>query len=161
MKKLFILSSLVIMVACAPFKEPEFKSYDGVEMGKMDGDKINFTLKSTVENPNFYALKVKPSKLEVYIDGKKMGDLYLDQKLKLKAKKETTIAAPMHIELESGTMMKLMGLALKDTIHLQLKGDVKGGVLFIYKNVPVNYMKNIPTKGINPLGGMNPFNRKN
>lgn len=161
MKKLIALSSLVILVACAPFKEPEFKSYDGVEMGKMDGEKISFTLKSTVENPNFYALKVKPCKLEVFIDGKKMGDLYLDEKLKLKGKRETTIAAPMHVELESGALMKMMGVALKDTIHLQLKGDVKGGVLFIYKSVPVNYMKNVPTKGINPLGGMNPFNRKN
>ena len=72
-----------------------------------------------------------------------------------------TIAAPMHVELESGALMKIMGVALKDTVHLQLKGDVKGGVLFIYKSVPVNYMKNVPTKGINPLGGMNPFNRKN
>jgi LEA14-like dessication related protein len=155
---LFIIPLLTFM-SCAPFKEPVFKSYDGMEGLKMDGKNINFTLKGTIENPNWYALKVKPSMVEVMVDGKKFANVYLDKKVKIKAKKSTALVAPMHAELEDGAMMRMMGMALKDSVRLNLAGDVKGGVFFIYKKFPVNITRSVSPKGLNPMKSMNPFKR--
>ena len=125
----------------------------------MDGKNINFTLKGTIENPNWYALKVKPSMLEVTIDGKKFANVYLDEKVKIKAKQAVSIATPMHAEVEEGAMMRMMGMALKDSIRLNLAGDVKGGVFFIYKKFPVNVTRSVSPKGLNPMKSMNPFKK--
>lgn len=159
MKVIYLTILTLTLLACAPFKEPVFKSYDGMEGLKMDGKNINFTLKGTIENPNWYALKVKPSMLEVSIDGKKFADVYLDKKVKIKAKKSTALIAPMHAKLEDGAMMRMMGMALKDSVRLNLAGDVKGGVFLIYKNFPVNVTRSVSPKSLNPMKSMNPFKR--
>jgi LEA14-like dessication related protein len=155
MRNLLYLFALSTLVACAPFKEPVFKSFDGFEMGKIDGQNVNFQLKSTVYNPNWYALKIKPSMLEVSVDGRKFGDLYLDKKMKIRARKETQLVAPLHAELENGAMMRMMGMMIRDSVRVNLKGDVKGGVFFIYKKFPVELTRSISPKALNPL------NRKN
>jgi hypothetical protein len=159
MKVIYLAILTLVLLACAPFKEPVFKSFDGTEGLKMDEGKINFTLKGTIENPNWYALKVKPSMLEVTIDGKKFANVFLDEKMKIKGKQTVSLAAPMHAELEEGAMMRMMGMALKDSIRLNLAGDVKGGVFFIYKKFPVNVTRSVSPKGLNPMKSMNPFKR--
>jgi hypothetical protein len=159
MKVIYFAILTLVLLACAPFKEPVFKSFDGMEGLKMDGGNINFTLKGTIENPNWYALKVKPSMLEVMVDGKKFADVYLDEKMKIKAKKSTALVAPMHAELEDGAMMRMMGMALKDSVRLNLAGDVKGGVFFIYKKFPVNITRSVSPKSLNPMKSMNPLKR--
>jgi len=159
MKVIYLSILTLVLLACAPFKDPAFKSFDGFEMGKMDNGTISFTLKSTVENQNWFALKVKPSVLDVSIEGKKLGVLYLDSKLKMKAKQATLLEAPMHIELEKGAMMSLMTLALKDSVKLQLTGDVKGGVFFLYKKFPLDITRSVSPKSFNPMKSMNQFNK--
>jgi LEA14-like dessication related protein len=159
MKLFCMLVCSLILGACAPFKEPVFKKFDGFEMGKMDGQNVNFQLKSTIYNPNWFALKIKPSMLEVTVDDKKFGNLYLDKKLKIKAKKETLIVAPMHAELENGAMMRMMGMMLRDSVRVKLEGDVKGGVFFIYKKFPVELTRAVSPKGLNPMKSMNPFKK--
>lgn len=152
MRNLLALSLLLLLVACAPFKEPEFEKYDGFEMGKRDGTKsIDFKIKATVNNPNFYALKVKPSTVEVFINGEKVGDIHLTEKIKMKARKSTSLEVPLHADLEKGVMMKLMSIAVRDSVFVQIKGDVKGGALFIYRTFPVDFKKNVSSKGLNPL----------
>jgi hypothetical protein len=159
MKVIYFAILTLILLACAPFKEPVFKSFDGMEGLKMDGGNINFTLKGTIENPNWYALKVKPSMVEVTIDGKKFANVYLDEKMKIIAKKSTALIAPMHAELEDGAMMRMMGMALKDSVRLNLAGDVKGGVFFIYKKFPMNITRSVSPKSLNPMKNMNPLKR--
>ena len=159
MKVIYFAILTLVLLACAPFKEPVFKSFDGMEGLKMDGKNINFTLKGTIENPIWYALKVKPSMVELTIDGKKFANVYLDEKMKIKGKKSTALVAPMHAELEDGAMMRMMGMALKDSIRLNLAGDVKGGVFFIYKKFPVNITRSVSPKGLNPMKNMNPLKR--
>jgi hypothetical protein len=159
MKVIYFAILTLVLLACAPFQQPVFKSFDGTEGLKMDEGKINFTLKGTIENPNWYALKVKPSMLEVTIDGKKFANVFLDEKMKIKGKQTVSLSAPMHAELEEGAMMRMMGMALKDSIHLNLAGDVKGGVFFIYKKFPVNITRSVSPKGLNPMKSMNPFKK--
>lgn len=120
-------------------------------MGKMDTKTVSFTIKASIYNPNWYALKVKPSSLEVSTSDGKIGTLYLDGKIKMKARKETSIVAPMHIDLEKGIMMKLMSFSLKDSVKINLNGDVRGGVFFITKKIPVYFSRSVSPKDLNPF----------
>jgi len=143
--------SIVILLASCSFQQPVFKKYEGFDMGKMDAKNVSFTVKASIYNPNWFALKVKPSSLEISTSDGKIGVLHLDEKIKMKGRKETSIVAPMHIDLEKGIMMKLMSFSLKDSVKINLKGDVRGGVLFITKKIPMEFSRSVSPKDLNPF----------
>ena len=60
------------MTSCASFEDPiEFISYDGSNLEKFNLDEAAFRVQSTVHNHTWLPIKIKPSTLEVYVDGKK------------------------------------------------------------------------------------------
>jgi LEA14-like dessication related protein len=144
------IAALILLASCG-FQQPVFKKYEGFDMGKMDAKNVFFTIKASIYNPNWYALKVKPSSLEISTSDGKIGVLHLDEKIKMKGRKETSIVAPMHIDLEKGIMMKLMSFSLKDSVKINLKGDVRGGVFFITKKIPMEFSRSISPKDLNPF----------
>ncbi len=151
MKSLIILFTLLTFASCISFKEPEFKGMNGYEMGKLSGSEVSFTLKPIVYNPNIYALKVKKSVLDLEIEGKSFGKIFLEKKISAKGRKTSELQVPLRIELESGAMLRAMPLMLKDSVRVVLKGDLKGGVLFFSKKFPVEFDKNISPKMLNPF----------
>lgn len=150
-KSQFIYLFTIVVLASCGFQQPVFKKYEGFDMGKMDTKMVSFTVKASIYNPNWYALKVKPSSLEISTTDGKIGVLHLDEKIKMKGRKETSIVAPMHIDLEKGIMMKLMSFSLKDSVKINLKGDVRGGVFFVTKKIPMEFSRSISPKDLNPF----------
>jgi LEA14-like dessication related protein len=124
---------------------------NGYEMGKLSGSEVSFTLKPIVYNPNFYALKVKKSVLDLEVEGKSFGKIFLEKKISAKGRKTSELQVPLRIELESGAMLRAMPLMLKDSVSVVLKGDLKGGVLFFLKKFPVEFDKKISPKMLNPF----------
>lgn len=150
MKTLSFLLLLLFVTSCASFEDPiEFISYDGSNLEKFNLNEAAFRVQSTVHNHTWLPIKIKPSTLEVYVDGKKWGDLYLDEKIRLKSKKDNKLNTLSHLAFEDGIMTKLMVYRFKESAQLQLKGTVKTGLLFIPIKIPVNYTKTISPKNLN------------
>ena len=59
MKILSYFIIFILVTSCAPIELPEFISYEGFKMGKMDAKQVSFSLSVKLNNPNSYALKVK------------------------------------------------------------------------------------------------------
>lgn len=137
---------LLLLCSCVSFKNPEFKSMDGYTFDGIDGNQVKFTVKATVYNPNFYTLKVKPSKVGVYAENQLYGTLNLTKTQKMKRKKETKLEVPMRFDMADGAMMGMMMLMRKDKVNLKLDGKVKGGVYFFSKKFPVTYERAISPK---------------
>lgn len=151
MKTLFyFIGGIIILTACT-FQQPAFKNYEGFEMGKMDASKVSFTVKAKIYNPNWYTLKVKPSSMEISTSDGKIGVLHLDKKIKMKGRKETSLVVPMHVDLEKGILMKMMSFGFKDSVKINLKGDVRGGVFFLTKKIPMEFSKSVSPKDLNPF----------
>lgn len=149
MKNIFFAFSLFfVLTSCATFQEPEFRKLDDMHLGKIDGKAINFTVDATVFNPNWYALKVKKSNVDVFLEGQLIGKLYLDDKVKMKGKGESNLSVPMRMELVEGAMITLMRYALKSNVQLRLTGKVKGGVFFISKKFPVDEQRTVSGKDL-------------
>ena len=146
MKYIVSLLLLLFLSACTLYKEPSMVTFNGIERGKIEDKKIDFKVKIVLSNPNFYALKIKPSTLDFMIDGTPMGKIYLNEKVKIRRKTEQEYAVPLSFKLEKGTLMSLMALGLRAQIEIQVKGPVKGGVLFLYKEFPFDYKKSIAPK---------------
>jgi LEA14-like dessication related protein len=150
MKKfLFILTAVVLLTGCATFQEPEFRGSEGVKMEKMDGQEISLSAGVKVYNPNWYALKIKPSTVEVYLEDQLMGTIKLTKKVKMKAKQESSLSLPLLATLEDGAMFTALRYAKKDQVKVRIKGKVKGGIFFLSKKVEIDETKTVSGKDLN------------
>lgn len=140
------VSLLVLISSCSSFKEPIIKGSDDFKLTQFEGKKITFSLALTIENNNWYALKIKPSNVDLYLEDKLIGKLHLLEKVSIPSKKTSEVVVPAQIELADGAMISLFKIITKDEVALRLNGKVKGGVLFVYKNFHVDEKWNVPTK---------------
>ena len=151
MRSLSYFIIFILVTSCAPFELPEFISYEGFKMGKMDAKQVSFSLSIKLKNPNSYALKVKKSSLSLSIDAGKIGILNLEKTIKLPRKKETIVEIPMNLSLEKGALMRMLTFSMQDSIRLNLEGDLLGGALFFTKKFPLSFSKSISPKALNPF----------
>lgn len=151
MKILSYFIVFILVTSCAPLELPEFISYEGFKMGKMDAKQVSFSLSVKLKNPNSYALKVKKSSLSLSIDAGKIGIINVEKTIKLPRKKETIVEIPMNLSLEKGALMRMLTFSMQDSIKLNLEGDVRGGALFFTKKFPLSFSKSISPKALNPF----------
>jgi LEA14-like dessication related protein len=139
------VSIVIFLSSCSSFKEPIIKGSDDFKLTQFEGKKISFSLALAIENNNWYALKIKPSNVDLYLEDKLIGKLHLLEKVTIPAKKTSELIVPARIELADGAMISLFKIISKDQVALRLNGKVKGGVLFVYKNFHVDEKWNVPT----------------
>lgn len=147
-KGLLFVAWLLILSACSIYKEPEFKELSGYKLTKIEGNEIRFNVEGIISNPNWYAIKIKKSSLDVFIENKKFGVISLDNKIKIKSKRDNNLSVPITLIMEPGSMVKMMGWALRDSLSIEIKGPLKAGSFFIYHKFPVQFTKNFSSKAI-------------
>lgn len=139
------VSIIIFLSSCSSFKEPIIKGSDDFKLTQFEGKKITFSLTLAIENNNWYALKIKPSNVDLYLEDKLIGNLHLLNKVTIPAKKTTELIVPARIEFVDGAMISLFKIISKDQVAVRLNGKVKGGVLFVYKKFSVDEKWNVPT----------------
>lgn len=142
---LFLTVSILLLSSCACFdlSAPEMRGNEKFEIKKVDGNKITLNAKADMYNENCFSVKIKPSNLDLIIDGENVGTVRLDKKVKLKSKQESTIDANLTATLSEGVMKKALKYATKSEIEVQLKGKVKGGIFIFSKKFEINETRTI------------------
>ena len=135
---LFLLLSCTLL-SCASLEEPiELVSYNGSSIQQFSGQVVQFTANFEVKNKLWVPIKMKPSSFEIFVDQQKIGNLYIDAPIKLKALKENDLKIPARIIPEPGFMTQLYQSAKKAEVQTKISGYPKVGVFFIYKTLPVS-----------------------
>jgi len=137
--KWFYLAVLAFLFSsCMEFEEVKFKGIQNVKLPKFDNKEmlINLTLK--LENPNNYKIKIKPSHVDVYIEEKMMGTIYLDKKVVLKKRQENAYTTQLRVNLQDGAFLSLMKYVVMPKVSIRFKGRVKGSVYGISKKVDID-----------------------
>ena len=150
----YSLILLLLLSSCA-VEAPEFIGSDGFKMDKMDGKEILFTAGVKVNNPNWFGIKIKRSAVDVYIEDQLMGKVQLEKKVKMKAKRESTLTLPLKAVLEDGALITMMRYASKENVNVRIKGKVKGGVWIFSKKIEIGEKRQISGKDLSPGGLMN------
>lgn len=138
--KLFLLIAIALCFAsCKSLEEPlELVSYDGSQIEQFSGQLIKFEAGFHVQNKLWLPVKMKPGSFEIFIDQQKIGNLYLDAPIKLKAHKETVLKVPLRMIPEPGFITTVYKAAKKPAVGVKISGYPKVGTLFLYKTVPVS-----------------------
>jgi LEA14-like dessication related protein len=149
MKTLSFLLFLFLFSSCATFEDPvEVVSYD-MKMENLNLDEAALRFNTTIHNNTWTPIKIRPSTLELYVDGEKLGDVYLDEKIRLKSNKDNEVNTLVYVKFADGILGKLIRYRFKETAQLELRGKVKTGLLFVPIKIPVNYSKVISPKNLN------------
>lgn len=149
MKTLSFLFVLFVFSSCASFEDPiEVLSYD-MKMENLNLDEAALRFNTTIHNNTWTPIKIRPSTLELYVDGEKLGDVYLDEKIRLKSNKDNEVNTLVYVKFADGILGKLIRYRFKETAQLELRGKVKTGLLFVPIKIPVNYSKVISPKNLN------------
>lgn len=154
MTRFIIVILLILSFSSCKVGAPEFRGSEGIKMEKLEGKVVTFSVAAKVYNPNWFGVKIKRSGVDVYMDEKYMGKLFLEQKVKLKSKRESTLTVPLRAELEDGAMMTLLKNSSKENVNVRVTGKVKGEVFIFSKKIEINETRQIPGKMLRP-GGIN------
>ena len=153
MKNWFLFASLLfILSSCLEFDDVKFKGIESVKFPKIDQKELLIDLSLVLDNPNNYKIKIKPSVLDVYIGGKLMGQVRLDEKFVIKKKQENTYSTQLVCKLEDGVLFSLMKIATMSEVSIRFKGRVKGSVYGINKKVDIDETKNMNGNVFNIFG---------
>lgn len=151
MSKLLALAMGLTLLSSCTFYEPEYRGGESVSVEKVEGKQIQVMAGAKIYNGNGYAIKVKPSTLDIYVNEDYIGQIHLDKKFKMKAKQETAVQAPLTATLADGAMFKLLRLANQDNVTVRMKGKVKAGVWFVSKKIDVNESRSLNGINLNML----------
>lgn len=152
MKNLFLLIlSILLFNSCVEYEQVKFLGVTNVSNFQKEGNKVNVEVALRVNNPNKYTIKVKPSTMEVLLNGNKIGTAFLNDKVKLKKKSENIYTADLSVELEKLNLFSLGTTLLQGKVNLQFKGNLKAGVGLVQKRFPVNESKEIPIENLKNL----------
>ncbi|MCE3296708.1 MAG: hypothetical protein K0R65_2422 [Crocinitomicaceae bacterium] len=148
MKKLLYFIVLTILLVSCEFHELDFDGMDSYKMEKFEDNKLHVLLRLKIGNENWFKLKIKPSFMTVSVDGKELGVVYLDEKVKIKKKTNDIYEAKIHLELADGAMFMLPTLMAKQQVNLTFEGNVKGKVFIFGKKIKVKETRTIDTKSL-------------
>jgi len=143
---MFFLSSLVllgIMMNSCEFDEPDFTDFSNFKVKELNGRSLDFSFDVTVENPNAIGFKIKNGKLNLSGNGKDLGVITLDEKIKVKRKSENKYTVPLTLDLSNGGLINLIQLATSKEVEVKLDGTIRGKVLGFGKDIPVHESRKI------------------
>lgn len=155
MKNLLSLAALALLLAscgCLDFNSPELRGGEDFSLNRVDGNKIDLNVKANIYNDNCFNLKIKPSDLELFVEGENVGTVRLNKKVKLKKRRETPVDANLTATLADGALMKMMAYASQPEIEVRLKGKAKGGVFIFSRKIEIDETKKISGSMLRPGG---------
>lgn len=98
-----------------------------------------------LDNPNWYKVVLTGSQVELFLDGKPLGTVQLQERMIVPRKSITT--QTMKVEADYDQLKDLLAhvlrLVFKRDFVLEGKGYVKGRALFVARKVPVQFREQI------------------
>lgn len=143
---IYLLIFGIFTLGSCSIEDPEIAGFENVKILKADGDIIEASIDVTIENPNFFGMKIKKSSFHIRANDLEIGDVELSEKFKVKRKSTKVYTLPLRISLAKGALFKIMKLTGAKEITLNLEGTVKGSVYGISKTVAIKETKIIDGK---------------
>lgn len=142
MKKVIFFLSLFVgfsLSSCHMYKDVKASGIEEVQMGDITTDGIEATILFTIENPNWFNITMKETKVDVYVEGSFFGTI--DQYEKIVVPKKSKATYKLRMKANRDALDNLLGSALKlffvNELKLEAKGYAKGRALFIGKKIDI------------------------
>ena len=139
-KRIFFFITIFSIGSCVTYREIEFIDVHSISFSKENGcSPICADLK--VYNPNNYSISIKDVYMEARLNGKKIGNVINNEKVKLLKQDSMDI----HLTFQSDaqqiftSLVNSLGFFLGKPQNLSLSGSFKAQVLLYKKKIEITY----------------------
>jgi LEA14-like dessication related protein len=143
----FIIS--ILLVSSCKLEDIDIDEPDNFNLKKYSSNQVEASFDVTVDNPSGMNFKLKRTNIAVFTGDKKLGTIFLSDKIKVKRKSENTYTVPVRIDLIDGAMRTIMLEGATGKIPLHFLGSVKVGTFIFSKKIKVDETKEIKVGDIN------------
>jgi len=146
---LLLLLAAVLLQSCQ-YDDVAIADIRNFKIDKMEENRIYFSFDAKIINPNSYSLKVSATDLMFEINGVNMGLLHLSDAVKIPAGNDDYI--PVHSSVSTkgaaqNVLSILLGSVFSQAVDIRLQGEIKGGVLFFPRKIPIDHSERIEWNG--------------
>ena len=142
---IFLLFCTIIMSSCKLYEEVKVSDVQNVVLGEVSTDGVEAQIYFEVENPNWYKMMLKESKIEIYIEGKYFGVIDQFEEIIIPKKSKTTQALRMRAgpNAMDDLLANALKLFLKNDLKLEAKGYVVGKALLMRKRIDISISEKV------------------
>ena len=115
--------------------EVQFKGVKNYEFVTASAESISMKIAFAVDNPSAFNIKLKPAHLDLYLDDKLVGDLKIDEKVKIKKRSDGVYEMPVTAFFENGLRLSTI---MKGRVTAKIDGKIKAKFFIIGKKFEVN-----------------------
>lgn len=140
-----IVVGILILYSCKPEEPIEFKYIKNVVVDLSAGPLLRG--EAVLYNPNKTKIKIRKIKVDIYVEGKKSGEV--DQKLNFMIPAEREFSIPLEVKVslrEIGLQDALQGILGGKNLEVRYKGSVKINYHGLPVGIPVDYKSEIRVK---------------
>ena len=136
-----VLLASFLLSSCSVYKEVEVHEVPDVQLVEFGADGMDLTIWVDIENPNWYKVHLTETEIEVFLEGKSLGNITLNETL-IVPKKSRSVQ-PMAIHSSISSLDALLGniftLLFKEKFEVVGRGYVKGRAFFIVRKVDAGF----------------------
>ena len=146
---LLLLLATVLLQSCQ-YDDVAIADIRNFKIDKMEENRIYISFDAKIINPNSYSLKVSATDLMFEINGVNMGFLHLSEAVKIPAGNDDYIPVRSSVSTKDAAQNVLsivLGSVFSRAVDIRLKGDIKGGILFFPRKIPIDHSERIEWNG--------------
>lgn len=141
-KSLIFLSCVIaisLLTSCKGVNDIEITGADGFEFKGMENNSLTFSANIGVRNPSSLNFRLKEINLKTVIDGNFLGILSTSDKIRVKARSDSSYRMTFNLQLNNiltGASM-LYDLSRKKDVKVEMQGYIKARSFIAVKKVDV------------------------
>jgi LEA14-like dessication related protein len=141
-----VATAFVFMLSsCTVYKDVEVKQVVDVKLTEFGGNGVEAEVYLSISNPNWYKVTLTESHINLFFEGKPLGEVELQEPLEIP--KQAVSTQVLKVQADMDNVQDLLGNVLqmlfKSEFKLEAKGYVQGKALFVAKKVPVEFKETL------------------
>lgn len=140
-----VLIAMLSLSSCVMYEDVLVSDVQEVIIGQVTTDGVEAQIYFEVENPNWYKMILKESKIDVFVEGKYFGTI--DQYDEIIIPKKSKTAQALRVKTGPDAMDDLLTNALKlffkNDLKLEAKGHVIGKAMLVKKRIDISLTENV------------------
>ena len=148
----FLMLIFFSITSCSLYQEVEMLGVQNFEIGEIKEGKVAVKITVKVNNPNLYSIKLKQTALDLFVEGKSVGQAIMEEDIKIEKNKEKEyefIVSANYKDLSKSAFTILRKALFQKTIQLQAKGSIRAVVYgLIRKTIALDIKKDVAIKDL-------------
>lgn len=134
-KRVFLFVIICSSFTSCKLRDIQFKGVKDYQFVKASTESISMKIAFEVDNPSAFNIKLKPAHLDLYLDDKLVGDLKINEKVKIRKRSEGVYEMPVTAFFDKGLPLSTV---MKGRVTAKIDGKIKAKVFLIGKKFDVN-----------------------